>query len=89
MSGMSTTTATGINIMKNGSDPSLKKDDELPSWLWGLSKPGKTLSDLRKIAEQTKLEDMELSDVSYVGFNFGLTWHTYSTFWRRVIFGTY
>jgi hypothetical protein len=46
--GMSSEVATGLNIAKNGSDPPLKTDEELPDWLWKLAKPGRTLGDLRR-----------------------------------------
>ena len=45
---MSSEVATGINILKNGSDPALKKDEELPEWLWELAQPEKPLSDLQR-----------------------------------------
>lgn len=45
---MSSEVATGINILKNGSDPPLKKDEELPEWLWELAQPEKTLAELQR-----------------------------------------
>jgi large subunit ribosomal protein L54 len=42
------TVATGVNILKKGSDPPLKPDSEYPEWLWDLAKPPKTLSELRR-----------------------------------------
>ena len=61
---MSSTTATGVNISKTGVDPPLKNDEELPEWLWNLSKPEKTLSELRKIARIETEAEMDMADVS-------------------------
>lgn len=45
---MSSEVATGVNILKNGQDPPLRKDDELPAWLWELMTPDKTLAELQR-----------------------------------------
>lgn len=56
---LSSEVATGLNILKKGSDPPLKPDDQLPEWLWGLAEPGKTLNELRR----TKEADMTDAEV--------------------------
>lgn len=59
--GMSTEVVTGLNIQKNGSDPALKKDDELPEWLWKLGEQPKTLAELeRSDANDLSLEEQRM-----------------------------
>jgi len=57
---MSSSTATGININKSGSDPQLKDDKDIPEWLWPLAEPPRSLGDLRRAAGDT----LEFNDVS-------------------------
>ena len=56
---LSTDVATGLNILKKGSDPPLKPDSELPDWLWGLAEPSKTLNELRRMKDED-LNDAEV-----------------------------
>lgn len=51
--------ATGLNISKQGTDPLLKQDEELPPWLWKLAQQPKTLNELRRINE----DDLTLEEV--------------------------
>eukprot|EP00887_Chlorella_sp_A99_P006205 scaffold3.g6205.t1 len=51
---LSSEVATGLNILKKGSDPPLRPDAELPEWLWALAESEKTLNELRR----TKDEDL-------------------------------
>lgn len=39
---------TGANVFSEGTDPTLKPDDEYPEWLWELSKPMKTIKQIRQ-----------------------------------------
>jgi Mitochondrial ribosomal protein L37 len=65
---LSSTEATGINIYKQGSDPQLKPDEELPDWLFNLERPAKSLSELRRIAK----DKLELDDVCHASPCLGL-----------------
>jgi anti-sigma factor ChrR (cupin superfamily) len=57
---MSREVVTGLNVLKNGSDPALKNDDELPEWLWKLAGQRKTLAELQRQDEATlSLEDLK------------------------------
>ena len=57
---MSKEVVTGLNVLKNGSDPPLKHDDELPEWLWKLAGQRKTLAELQRQDEATlSLEDLK------------------------------
>mmetsp|Transcript_11694 Transcript_11694/g.19847 ORF Transcript_11694/g.19847 Transcript_11694/m.19847 type:complete len:130 (+) Transcript_11694:176-565(+) len=40
--------ATGINIMKTGSDPELGPNETYPDWLWTLAEKRSTLAELQK-----------------------------------------
>lgn len=40
--------ATGLNILKTGSDPQLKPDTEYPDWLWKLADVATTARELRE-----------------------------------------
>jgi hypothetical protein len=51
--------ATGLNISKQGTDPLLKQDEELPPWLWKLAQQPQTLNELRRISEN----DLTLEEV--------------------------
>jgi hypothetical protein len=53
---------TGLNLLKKGSDPPLKADEELPEWLWALAEPGKTLNELKRAEEAGRLTLDEASD---------------------------
>ncbi|KFM24475.1 hypothetical protein F751_3193 [Auxenochlorella protothecoides] len=55
---LSTEVATGVNILKNGTDPALKSDEELPAWLWELAQPEKPLTELQR-HEFTELQPEE------------------------------
>ncbi|KAL6769026.1 MRPL54 [Auxenochlorella protothecoides x Auxenochlorella symbiontica] len=55
---LSTEVATGVNILKNGTDPALKSDEELPAWLWELAQPEKPLTELQR-HEFTELQSEE------------------------------
>ena len=46
-------TVTGLNMLKKGSDPAIKPDTEYPDWLWALAEPEKTLSELRRVDEES------------------------------------
>lgn len=46
---MSKEVCTGLNILKKGTDPALRPDDELPEWLWTLAETPKTLNELRRM----------------------------------------
>lgn len=48
---LSKDTASGINLLKKGSDPQLKADEEYPEWLWMLVQPEKTLGELKRADE--------------------------------------
>lgn len=61
--GMSSEVATGINILKNGSDPPLKSDEELPEWLWELAQPEKTLAELQRL----EFDELTYEEVSVCG----------------------
>lgn len=37
-----------MNILKSGTDPALKPDEELPAWLWDLAHPEKPLAELQR-----------------------------------------
>ena len=56
---MSSEVATGINILKTGSDPALRPDAEVPEWLWELAQPDKPLSDLQR----HEFEQLDFKDV--------------------------
>lgn len=45
---MSDEVCTGANIFTEGTDPTLKPDDEYPEWLWELSKPLKSVKQIRQ-----------------------------------------
>lgn len=51
---------TGLNLLKKGSDPPLKGDEELPDWLWKLGEPEKTLNELKR-ADEASLTLQEVS----------------------------
>ena len=57
---LSKDTATGLNLLKKGSDPPLKPDSEYPDWLWTLVAPEKTLGELKRQGEAS----LTLEDVS-------------------------
>lgn len=63
---MSKDVVTGLNINKNGSDPPLKSDEELPDWLWKLALPDKSLAELRR----TNADDLDFEDVRHVALLF-------------------
>lgn len=54
---MSDAVVTGLNTQKNGTDPSLKADEELPGWLFELASPPKTLNELRRSKEELHPEE--------------------------------
>ena len=56
---MSSEVATGINILKTGSDPALRPDAEVPEWLWELAQADKPLSDLQR----HEFEQLDFKDV--------------------------
>jgi len=57
---MSKEVVTGLNVLKNGSDPALKNDEELPEWLWKLEGQRKTLAELqRQDDEILSIEDLK------------------------------
>lgn len=56
---MSSEVVSGLNTLKNGSDPPLRPDEELPEWLWKLEQPNKTLSELRRV----EFDELELPEV--------------------------
>lgn len=39
---------TGANIFVEGTDPTLQPDEEYPEWLWELSKPMKSIKQIRQ-----------------------------------------
>ena len=52
----------GINILKSGSDPEVKPDEQYPQWMWQVGSPGKMLSQLNREQEdpeqETTMEDV-------------------------------
>lgn len=50
---------TGLNIYKEGNDPSLHHPDEYPQWLWELSKPRVPLSKLEAHALSHGLHNLD------------------------------
>lgn len=57
---MSKEVVSGLNVLKNGSDPALKNDEELPEWLWKLAGQRKTLAELQRQDEASlSLEDLK------------------------------
>ncbi|KAK9810561.1 hypothetical protein WJX73_000799 [Symbiochloris irregularis] len=52
--GSSTETATGINILKAGSDPPLRPDSEYPEWVSRLAEPPITYAQLQRQLEGQK-----------------------------------
>lgn len=46
----------GINILKSGSDPEVKPDEQYPQWLWQVGSPGKMLSQLNREQEDPEQE---------------------------------
>ena len=64
-SGVSETTATGVNYFKTGEDPLLKADSEYPDWLWNIPEPPPSLFTLeRKYSDDDALTDENYEDVS-------------------------
>ena len=55
---MSDAVVTGLNTQKSGADPALKADEELPSWLFELASPPKTLNELRRSKEELGPEEV-------------------------------
>jgi Mitochondrial ribosomal protein L37 len=45
---LSAEVCTGANIFTDGQDPTLKPDEEYPEWLWELSKPMKSIKQIRQ-----------------------------------------
>jgi hypothetical protein len=39
-------------VVTQGQDPPLKKDEELPDWLWKLAEPEKTVNELRRMGQE-------------------------------------
>lgn len=68
--GLSKEVATGVNILKGGSDPTLLPDDEYPEWLWELADSGPTLNELRRRYEAAgkDVEKMEMREVGSLFF---------------------
>lgn len=44
-----------------GQDPPLRKDEDLPDWLWKLAAPDKTLNELRRIKQSDLSPEQVLS----------------------------
>eukprot|EP00884_Botryococcus_braunii_P000353 jgi/Botrbrau1/10318/Bobra.0120s0031.1 len=59
--------ATGVNILKGGTDPPLKPDEEYPDWLWELAEPQPTLFELRRKYEAAgkDISNMEINEVCF------------------------
>jgi Mitochondrial ribosomal protein L37 len=66
LAAMSKDVATGVNILKGGSDPPLLPDEEYPEWLWKLAEPQGTLFELRRKYEAAG-KDISLMDMKEVG----------------------
>jgi hypothetical protein len=47
---MDPTTATGVNLLKSGSDPKLGPDEAYPDWLWTLVDTPQSKSELERQA---------------------------------------
>ena len=46
----------GINILKSGSDPEVRPDEQYPQWVWQVGSPGKMLSQLNREQEDPEQE---------------------------------
>lgn len=55
--------ATGVNILKNGSDPELKPDSEYPEWLWKLTKPAASLGELAMKYKAGGIDALNMDEV--------------------------
>ena len=56
----------GVNILKNGSDPELKPDDEYPEWLWKLTKPLPSLGELAMKYKAGGLDALTMEEVGSI-----------------------
>ena len=55
----------GINILKSGSDPEVKPDEQYPQWVWQVGSPGKMLSQLNREQEDPE-QETTMEEVSAV-----------------------
>ena len=56
----------GINILKSGSDPEIKPDEQYPQWVWQVGSPGKMLSQLNREQEDPE-QETTMEEVNTVG----------------------
>lgn len=61
--------ATGINILKGGSDPPLKADDEYPAWVSQLAEPQLTFTELKRTVAARPDQALTLEEVRPIGFS--------------------
>ena len=63
--GLASEAIKGINILKSGSDPEVKPDEQYPQWVWQVGSPGKMLSQLNREQDDPEQETI-MEDVSAI-----------------------